>query len=189
MNWKANMKKITSMSKIILILFLLSPILDAQEGTNMQFTIGEKAPDFRLRDETGTYRTLAEYAGKKIVVYFYPKDDTPGCTKEACSFRDGYREIQAQEIVILGISYDSPSSHKKFKEKYNLPFSLLSDEKKEAAKAYGAYKGIGQSLTPLRITFLIDEMGKIVHIFEKVNVSEHARDVLDAFAAHTQSKK
>lgn len=183
------MRKRAFMSKIIFLPFLLSPFLYAQEGTNMQLSVGDIAPDFRLKDETGTYRTLSEFTGKKVVIYFYPKDDTPGCTKEACSFRDGYREIQAQEIVILGISYDSSSSHKKFKEKYNLPFSLLSDEKKEAAKAYGAYKGTEQSQTPLRITFLIDENGKIVHIFEKVNVSEHAREVLDAFTAQAHPKK
>jgi len=169
---------------------LLIPLfLFAQEAVTMKLKIGDKAPDFKLKDETGTHRTLSEFAGKKVVVYFYPKDDTPGCTKEACSLRDGYREIQERGIVILGISYDSPESHRKFKEKYNLPFHLLSDDSKEVSKAYGAHKGILQALTPLRMTFLIDEKGKIVHIFEKVNVSEHAREVLDAYAAHQKPEK
>ena len=116
-----------------------------------------------------------------MVIYFYPKDDTPGCTKEACGFRDNYGLFEKNGIVVLGISYDSPESHQKFKEKYNLPFILLSDETKNVAKAYGAYEGITKFMWPKRITFLIDETGKILHVFEKVTVTEHAQDVLNAF--------
>ncbi len=152
----------------------------AKEGS-MPVKVGDNAPDFQLKDQDGKIRNLDEFKGEKVVLYFYPKDDTPGCTAEACSFRDGYKEIQDAGIVILGVSYDSPESHRKFKEKYNLPFTLLSDEKKEAAKAYGADAGIMGSLAAKRYTYLIDENGKIVHIFTKVDVKEHADEVLKAF--------
>lgn len=164
----------------VLILFLTFTL--SQEDSKMPVQVGDKAPNFNLMNQKGNMRTLSEFKGKKLVLYFYPKDDTPGCTKEACSFRDGYSQILKEGIVILGVSYDSQESHKKFIEKYDLPFDLLIDEDKKAAKAYGAYKGIAKSLTPKRITFLIDEAGNIVHIFEKVNVKEHAQEVLDAFA-------
>jgi peroxiredoxin Q/BCP len=120
------------------------------------------------------------------VLYFYPKDNTPGCTKEACSFRDGYSTLQEAGIVILGVSFDSPESHRKFKEKQKLPFILLSDEKKEMAEAYGASGGLLGSLMAKRYTYLIDEHGKIVHIFNKVDVKNHAEEVLQAFSEHSK---
>jgi len=164
-----------------LLIFMLLTILNslAQEDSNMPLKIGDKAPDFKLKDDSGQSRTLAEFYGKKVVLYFYPKDDTPGCTKEACSFRDNYNAFEENGIVVLGISYDSPESHKNFKQKYNLPFILLSDETKKVAKAYGAYGGLTKVFFPKRITFLINEEGIICHIFEKVTVTEHAGEVLD----------
>lgn len=148
----------------------------------MFIKVGSVAPDFQLKDDAGTVHSLAEFRGKKVVLYFYPKDNTPGCTKEACSFRDGYKELQDAGIVIVGISFDSPESHKKFRDKYKLPFLLLCDEKKEMAKAYGATGGVLGSLMPKRYTYLINEEGRIVHIFEKVDVKNHAEDVLKAFS-------
>lgn len=148
----------------------------------MAVKVGDVAPDFQVKDDSGKSRTLAEFRGKRVVLYFYPKDSTPGCTKEACSFRDGYHKLQVAGIVVLGVSFDSVESHRKFKEKQKLPFILLSDEKKDIADAYGASGGILGSLAAKRYTYLIDETGKIVHIFQKVDVQNHADEVLLAFA-------
>jgi thioredoxin-dependent peroxiredoxin len=153
----------------------------------MPVNVGDSAPDFQLKDETGKMRTLAEFRGKKVVLYFYPKDNTPGCTKEACSFRDGYSILREAGIVILGVSFDSLGSHRKFKEKHRLPFVLLSDEKKEVAKAYGASGGILGSLMAKRYSYLIDELGKIVYIFNKVDVKNHAEEALQAFSMYSKS--
>lgn len=177
------MKKPTKCFLPILLLLILLTAAHAEEDFTMALKVGEKAPNFKLKDQNGKIRTLSEFKGNKLVLYFYPKDNTPGCTKEACSFRDDYSQIKKKGITVLGVSYDSEASHKKFIETFDLPFDLLIDDKKDAAKAYGAYKGIAKSFTPKRITFLIDEKGEIVHIFEKVNVKEHAREVLEAFAA------
>lgn len=141
--------------------------------------VGNKIPSISLKDETGKLRNLSEFIGNKVVLYFYPKDDTPGCTKEACSLRNQYEEFTKRGIVIIGVSYDSPKSHKKFKEKYNLPFTLLSDKKKKAAKAFGAYKGILKYFVPARITFLINENGEITHIIDNVDVTTHADKILE----------
>ncbi|MFB0516867.1 MAG: thioredoxin-dependent thiol peroxidase [Candidatus Neomarinimicrobiota bacterium] len=139
---------------------------------------GDLAPDFTLPDQDSVNHTLSDYRGQKVLVYFYPKDDTPGCTKEACSLRDDYEEYQAADIVILGISYDSAESHQQFREKYNLPFTLLSDSKKEVAAAYGT-KGIYPMA--IRRSFLIDAEGHIVKIIKDVDVTTHSQDVLRYF--------
>lgn len=146
---------------------------------------GEKAPDFVLKHKDGEIMNLSDFQGQKVVLYFYPKDDTPGCTKEACSFRDANEVFEEKNIKVLGVSPDDDASHAKFAEKYSLPFQLLADPDHEIANAYGAYgdkqfmgkeyKGV------LRKTFLIDEQGRIKKIFDKVNVSEHADEVLKAF--------
>lgn len=151
----------------------------------MPVKVGDPAPDFQVKDDTGKMRTLNEFRGKKLVLYFYPKDNTPGCTKEACSFRDGYNALQESGIVVLGVSFDSSESHQKFKDKYKLPFILLSDEKKEVAEAYGASGGLLGSFTAKRYTYLIDENGKIVHVFTKVDVKNHAEEVMQAFSKHS----
>lgn len=148
--------------------------------------VGKKAPNFTLLDDQGKERTLQEFAGKKIVLYFYPKDDTPGCTKEACSFRDNISLYSNNDIIVLGISYDSPESHKKFKEKYNLPFILLSDSEKKVAELYHANHGISGKFVANRVTYLIDEEGIIVDYFENVDVSTHALDVLKKFGIKSE---
>jgi peroxiredoxin Q/BCP len=144
----------------------------------MKLSPGMQAPDFALADETGTLRKLSDFAGKKLILYFYPKDSTPGCTQEACSLRDSYEAFGKREIAIVGISYDSPESHAKFKHKYNLPFTLLSDSAQQTAKVYGAYQSIKNYLFPERITFIINEMGIITHILEDIDVANHGEEIL-----------
>lgn len=142
------------------------------------------APDFELPDETGTPQRLSDYRGKPVVLYFYPKDDTPGCTKEACSFRDDYSEYEKAGVVILGISPDSPKSHAKFKEKYNLPFTLLADEEHQVCELYGAWgrkKFMGREYDGvLRTTYLIGPDGTILKVFPDVKPEGHSQEVLAA---------
>jgi peroxiredoxin Q/BCP len=159
---------------IILITIGMGNIL----GADMDLKIGAAAPDFSLFDQNGKEHKLSDYFGEKIVVYFYPKDDTPGCTKEACSIRDNFAQFKENNIIVFGISYDSPRSHKKFAEKYNLPFILLSDSAKSVASLYNS-KGW---LMAKRNTFLIDEEGKIFKIYKKVDVSTHTESILDDFS-------
>lgn len=146
--------------------------------------VGQKAPQFKLKNENGDLVSLSDLKGKKVVLYFYPKDDTPGCTKEACSFRDEFPKFGKLDAVILGVSADSVESHKKFIKKYNLPFSLLSDEKKETLEKYGVWKQksmFGKKYMGIvRTTFVIDENGIIKKIFENVKVADHEKEVLDA---------
>jgi peroxiredoxin Q/BCP len=146
--------------------------------------VGAKAPEFTLLSTDGESVSLKSFRGKKVVLYFYPKDDTPGCTKEACNFRDHHQTLKRRDLVILGVSPDSVESHNKFRSKYNLPFTLLSDPDHKVASAYGAWgkkKLYGREYDGiLRSTFIIDEKGTIEHIFDKVKVDTHAEDVLSA---------
>jgi len=146
---------------------------------------GTTAPDFTLKDANGEAVRLKDLRGQKVVLYFYPKDDTPGCTKEACSFRDAFADYKKRNIKVLGVSLDSEASHKKFATKYKLPFTLLADPDHAIADAYGVYgqkKFMGRTYMGVkRMTFLIDEKGKVKKVFEKVKPEEHARDVLEAF--------
>jgi len=137
-------------------------------------SIRDQAPEFNLLDETETARSLGEFTGSYVVLYFYPKDDTPGCTKEACAIRDSFDEFQKQGIVVLGVSKDSPASHVKFKQKYDLPFTLLSDPEQQTIKAYGANGGF----MTRRITFIIDPEGTIAHIYPKVDPASHAIQII-----------
>jgi peroxiredoxin Q/BCP len=147
---------------------------------------GTTAPAFKTTDENGDTVSLKDLRGQKIVLYFYPKDDTPGCTKEACSFRDAFAKFKKQGINVLGVSPDSEASHKKFVTKYKLPFTLLADTDRSIAEAYGVWgekKFMGRKYMGVhRTTFLIDEKGKIKKIFEKVKPEDHASEVLEAFA-------
>jgi peroxiredoxin Q/BCP len=144
--------------------------------------IQNKAPEFSLPDQNGQPRTLADFLGQWVVLYFYPKDDTPGCTKEACSFRDGFARFKRAGIVVLGVSADSVRKHAKFVEKYELPFLLLADESKIVVEQYGVWakkKFMGREyMGILRTTFLIDPAGKIAKIYENVKPEEHAEEVL-----------
>ena len=147
--------------------------------------IGQKAPEFSVKDHNGNLVKLSDFKGKNLILYFYPRDDTPGCTKEACNFRDSFLVFKKKGIEIFGVSRDNEKSHKKFIEKYNLPFRLLADEKEELCRKYDVliekslygkkYIGIA------RTTFLIDKEGKIKHIFDKVNPEYHDKEILDIF--------
>jgi peroxiredoxin Q/BCP len=145
-------------------------------------SVGDKAPDFSLPSTDGSVISLKELRGKKIVLYFYPKDDTSGCTKEACSFTENLGRVRKKGAEIFGVSADSVKSHQKFTEKYSLAFPLLSDESKEMIKAYGVWKEksmYGKKYMGIeRTTFIIDEKGKIAHIFPKVKVEGHTEEVL-----------
>lgn len=148
----------------------------------MPLPAGIPAPDFALPDETGAVRRLADFRGKTLVLYFYPKDDTSGCTTEACNFRDDYSSYDQAGVMILGVSPDSAKSHAKFKQKYHLPFSLLADEDHAICEAYGVWgekKLMGHKyMGVFRTTFLIDGDGKISKVFENVKPAEHSEEVL-----------
>ena len=149
--------------------------------------VGEKAPAFRTTDQDGDEVSLGDFKGKKVVLYFYPKDDTPGCTKEACSFRDGWSKFRRKGVAVLGVSVDDEKSHRRFADKFSLPFRLLADTDKDIVKAYGVWgeksmygrKYMGTH----RVTYLVDERGKIAAVWPKVKPEGHADEVLAAASA------
>lgn len=145
--------------------------------------IGTKAPDFTLPDKDGNEVTLSSFLGKKVVLYFYPKDNTPGCTRQACAFAGAYEGFKAKNVVVIGVSKDSTASHQKFADKYNLPFILLSDKDIEVIKAYDVWKEkklYGKSaLGVIRSTYIIDEKGNIEKAMEKVKPDTNAAEILE----------
>jgi len=149
-----------------------------------ELTVGQKAPDFTVLNDKGERVKLSDFKGKKVVLYFYQKDDTPGCTKEACAFRDGISAIKKKGAEVLGVSTDSVESHQKFKKKFDLNFALLADTDKKIVDDYGTWKEksmYGRKYMGIeRTTFVIDEQGKISHIFPKVKVDQHYDEVLEA---------
>jgi len=151
----------------------------------MPIESGTLAPDFELQDDTGVMQKLSDFRGKAVVLYFYPKDDTPGCTTEACNFRDDYSAYEDAGITILGVSPDSVKSHVKFKEKFDLPFPLLADEDHKVCEMYDVWalkKFMGREyMGVLRTTYLIDEQGLIVRVFEKVKPADHSKEILAAW--------
>jgi thioredoxin-dependent peroxiredoxin len=148
----------------------------------MPIQSGIAAPEITLLDEAGKVQNLSDYRGNPVVLYFYPKDDTPGCTTEACNFRDDYGVYQQAGVVILGVSPDSPKAHTKFKEKYHLPFTLLADENHQICELYGVWgpkKFMGREYEGVhRTTFLIDSQGQIVKVFENVKPEGHSQEIL-----------
>lgn len=140
----------------------------------MPLCVGTDAPSFEVKDTNGNTVSLSDFAGKTVVLYFYPKDDTPGCTKQACSFRDNYTEYQGKNIVVLGVSVDDESSHQQFTEKYSLPFPLLADTDKAITIAYDVDGGSYSE----RVTYVIDGEGKIIHVDAAVKTETHAQDIL-----------
>ncbi|MCR5776410.1 MAG: thioredoxin-dependent thiol peroxidase [Lachnospiraceae bacterium] len=145
--------------------------------------VGTKAPDFSLPDQNGDMHSLSDYRGKKVILYFYPKDSTAGCTKQACGFADRYPQIQEKGAVVLGVSKDSVASHKRFEEKYGLPFTLLSDTELEVIKAYDVWKekkNYGKvSMGVVRTTYLIDEEGMIIKAMDKVKAADNPQQMLE----------
>jgi peroxiredoxin Q/BCP len=143
---------------------------------------GTQAPDFKATDQHGNKVTLKDYRGRKVVLYFYPKDHTPGCTKEACAFRDNFAKFKKRGVEILGVSIDSETSHQSFAEKYNLPFTLLADPEKKIVEAYGVWgeKNLygRKYMGTQRATFLIGESGRIAAVFPKVKPEEHTKEIL-----------
>ena len=148
---------------------------------------GEKAPMFEGKDQNGNTIGLNDYKGKKLVVYFYPKDDTPGCTKEACNLRDNYSTLQNAGIEIIGVSADSEAKHQKFIGKYDLPFPLIADTEKEVIQAFGVWgekKFMGKTYDGIhRITFVINEEGTVIKRFDKVKTADHSAQILEALNA------
>ena len=148
--------------------------------------VGTKAPDFTLPDQNGEMHSLEDYRGQKVILYFYPKDNTAGCTKQACGFAERYPQIQEKGAVVLGVSKDSVKSHKNFEEKYSLPFTLLSDPEHKVLEMYGAWgekKNYGKvSMGTIRTTYLIDEEGTIIKAMGKVKAADNPAQMLEALS-------
>ena len=146
---------------------------------------GDKAPDFKVINELGEEMTLADFLGKKLVLYFYPKDSTPGCTAESCNLRDNYADLKTKGFEVLGVSADGEASHQKFIKKHELPFHLLADTQKEVLNAYGVWgpkQFMGRTFDGIhRTTFVIDENGMIERVFTKVKTKEHTEQILESY--------
>jgi len=146
----------------------------------MPLSVGDTAPNFTVKDTIGKTVTLSEYAGKTVVLYFYPKDDTPGCTKQACSFRDNYQQYLSQGITVFGVSMDDAASHQQFTEKFNLPFPLLADVDGAITKAYDVLGDRNGTFYSQRVTYIIGGDGKITQVYTSIQTETHASDVLSA---------
>lgn len=170
---------------LIKVLFYVAIMLLAFLGyrhyasTQPSLAIGDDAPAFNLKDIKGKDHTLADYKGKYVVLYFYPKNDTPGCTKEACHFRDDIAKLEQLNAKVIGISVDSQASHQKFAEKYHLPFTLLADTEGNVANAYHALSNLIFIKIAKRYTFLIDPNAKVVKIYHSVDVSNHSEQIIE----------
>jgi peroxiredoxin Q/BCP len=170
---------------LIKVLFYVAIILIAFLGyrhySSIQpsLTIGEDAPEFRLKDTKGNYHSLSDYKGKYAVLYFYPKNDTPGCTKEACNFRDDLSKLELLNAKVIGISVDTEASNQNFAEKYHLPFTLLADTDGSVANAYHSLNNLIFTKIAKRYTFLIDPNSKVMKIYHNVNVSNHSQQIID----------
>ncbi len=166
-------------SEFIKALTLFFSVSFTQQAMADSLQIGDLAPGFQLSDQHGEVVSLNQYQGQWVVLYFYPKDDTPGCTKEACSFRDNINHLINQQAVILGMSIDSIESHQSFATKFKLPFSLLADADATVSKRYGALLNLGFMKFAKRHSFIIDPSGKIAKIYRKVDPEEHVQQVLE----------
>ena len=169
------MKIILLIIAIIALVFLLSKQSEAASVP----TPGDRAPDFRLVDQNGQIKKLSDFSGQWVVLYFYPKDDTPGCTKEACAFRDDLASLEKLGAKVVGISVDDSDSHAKFAAKYHLPFPLLADEDGKVAESYGALTNLLVVKIAKRYTFLIDPKGKISKVYLSVDTSRHSQEIVD----------
>lgn len=148
--------------------------------------VGDKAPDFSVKDQSGNEVSLSDYKGKKVVIYFYPKDNTPGCTAQACNIRDNYSDLKKEGVVVLGVSADSESSHQKFIDKFDLPFTLLADVDKKMLNDYGVWgekKFMGRVYDGIhRTTFVLDDSHTILGIIEKPKTKDHTREILEVYS-------
>ena len=166
------------MKKWLIKLFFLGYLIMFSFTNAETIEVGQPAPDFELIDQHGEAHSLSNYADQWVVLYFYPKDDTPGCTKEACAFRDDYRTISAQNTQVLGVSIDSQESHAQFAEKYQLPFPLLSDKNGLVARQYQSLTSLGPLKFAKRHTFIIGPKSQIQMIYRKVDASTHSQQIL-----------
>lgn len=172
------------MSKALWLTLIAAVVLAGLLWTRAQaradsLAVGQPAPDFELPDAQGAAHALADFRGEWLLLYFYPKDDTPGCTRQACAFRDGYRELRARGVQVVGVSLDDGASHRAFAEKHRLPFPLLSDDGGAVAERYAALWSLGPVRIARRHSFLIDPQGRLARIYRKVDVDTHYRQVLD----------
>ena len=178
------MMKIIIFCTIVLIAFLGFKL----NMPNSSLKVGEKSPDFNLPDANGNLHNLAQYAGKWLVLYFYPKDDTPGCTAQACTFRDDLHQLEKLGATVVGVSVDGERSHAIFAKKYNLPFALLSDETGEVAKEYSALTDLGFFKIAKRYTFLIDPNGILRKSYFSVDTSRHSQQIINDLIAFQYQK-
>ncbi len=166
----------------ILYIFLILSICVMNSFSQGKLSIGDKAPEFSGVDQDGKQVALSDFKGKKVVLYFYPKDQTPGCTQEACNLRDNIGKLSSEGYEVLGVSSDDVSSHKEFQQKYNLPFSLIADTDKSINQKYGVWvekeRDGKKYMGTARVTFLIDENGVITNIIDKVDTKDHANQIL-----------
>jgi len=164
---------------IIIAIIALFFLLSKQSEAGNPLKSGDIAPDFRLVDQNGSIKSLSDFSGQWVVLYFYPKDDTPGCTKEACSFRDDLTTLGKIGAKVVGVSVDDSDSHSKFASKYHLPFPLLADQDGKVAKSYGALTNLLLLKIAKRYTFLIDPKGKIAKVYLSVDTSRHSKEIID----------
>jgi len=169
------MKILLLILAIVALVFLISKQSEAANTPKP----GDTAPDFRLVDQNGTIRSLSDFSGQWVVLYFYPKDDTPGCTKEACSFRDDLTTLEKLGAKVVGVSVDDSDSHSKFASKYHLPFPLLADADGKVADSYGALTNLLLLKIAKRYTFLIDPKGKIAKVYLSVDTSRHSQEIVN----------
>ena len=171
---------------LLLVLLFVAWVVWRAWNTGPLPETGSRAPDFSLADQNGSIHSLADYSGRWLVLYFYPKDDTPGCTREACSFRDGLSRLEAAGASVVGISVDSPESHREFAGKYQLPFDLLADTDGNVARKYGALMDWKWFRMSKRMTFLISPAGTIQHIYTQVDPNTHASELLENIPKNAQ---
>jgi len=175
---------------VMVVLVVCASLLVARAARAGELpVVGKPAPDFNLPDQAGKMHTLQDYRGKWLVLYFYPKDDTPGCTKEACAFRDDLHEITELGAQVVGVSVDDSESHAEFAKKYNLPFPLLADKTTETADRYGALMNLLFMKVARRYTFLIDPQGNIGKIYLSVETSRHSKQIIDDLKILTQGSR
>ncbi len=178
------------MPKLIRLLFvIISATFSSAHAADEDLKIGDPAPAFSLYDQNNQLHSLKDYRGQWLVVYFYPKDDTPGCTQEACNFRDDILVIRQLNARVLGISIDNTDSHKAFAQKYSLPFPLLADSKGQVAREYGALFSIGPIKFAKRHSFIINPEGLIAQLYRDVDPKTHSQDIIDAITAQIKSAK
>ena len=169
------MKRLLSLGCVFGILMMFNNLVSAADLPK----VGSPAPAFNLQDASGKAHQLSDYQGQWVVLYFYPKDDTPGCTKEACHFRDDLFQLEKLSAKVIGVSVDDSESHAKFAKKYNLPFPLLADKNGKVADSYGALRNLGIIKMAKRYTFLIDPQGKIAKVYLSVDTSRHSQQIID----------